>query len=212
MAITHADMLVRAVEPALIHLGREAFDSVPRIITSHGTGSGVVWSPDGLVVTNSHVVAHGPIRAAFPGYDPGYDPVDAQLVANDPSVDLALLRLDIATLGASGPLKPIPREAPPVVAGRLVVAVGNPLGLRRVLTLGIVVAANAHPVLPGDADHGGLIQTDVTLAPGNSGGALLDSRGRLVGINTLVMGRASFAIPVTLVESFVETALRATYV
>ena len=192
-----ADLLLRSIEPALIDLGADAFDSVPRIVTPRGSGSGVVWSAEGLIVTNRHVVATGPVRVATPDGASH----EAQIIAQDAGRDLALLKVNGESV-----LRPIRRGAPPVTTGRLVVAVGNPLGLQRVLTLGIVVAGNAQAA-PGDDDQPALIQTDVTLAPGNSGGALLDSNGRLIGINTLVMGSASFAIPISAVESFVASSL-----
>src|SRR5580692_11255071 len=144
-------------------------------------GSAVVFTADGFLLTNAHVVGHSSGGTA-----------PFQVVGADPLSDLAVLRAtgetpDPAELG----------EADGLVVGQLVVAVGNPLGLSGTVTAGVVSALGRS--LPA-GEHGvieDVIQTDAALNPGNSGGALADSRARVVGINTAVAGiGVGLAVPV----------------
>ena len=147
-----------------------------------GIGSGVVIADDGLVLTNSHVVAGAKrVRLAFAG-DGG---ADAQVIGNDPDTDLALLRTELpagtpsAVLGNSKTLS----------RGQLVVAIGNPLGFESTVTAGVVSALGRSLRSRSGRLIDDVIQTDAALNPGNSGGPLVATTGEVVGINTaMIMG------------------------
>ncbi len=155
-------------------------------------GSGVIVSPDGWVLTNNHVVERG---ARFRvGLLDGRELL-AKVVGTDPSSDLAVLRIDTkeklpyATMGSSDGL----------LIGETVIAIGNPFGLSHTVTTGVVSAVH-RSFKAGDRMLFDFIQTDASINPGNSGGALLDIEGRLVGVNTAILGERSagigFAIPI----------------
>ncbi len=155
-------------------------------------GSGVIVSPDGYVLTNAHVVERG---ARFRvGLLDGREFL-AKVVGSDPASDLAVLRLDakvrlpFATTGRSDGL----------LTGETVIAIGNPFGLSHTVTTGVVSAVH-RTFKTGERTLFDFIQTDASINPGNSGGALLDIDGRLVGVNTAILGDRNagigFAIPI----------------
>jgi S1-C subfamily serine protease len=155
-------------------------------------GSGVIVSPDGYVLTNNHVVERG---ARFRvGLLDGRELI-AKVIGTDPSSDLAVLKLEtrerlpFAQMGRSDDL----------LIGETVIAIGNPFGLSHTVTTGVVSAVN-RSFKAGDRTLFDFVQTDASINPGNSGGALLDIEGRLVGINTAILGDRSagigFAIPI----------------
>lgn len=168
-----------------------------------GSGSGVILAPDGYVLTNDHVV-HGAER--LEAVLPDGQSFDAEIVGEDPDTDLALLRiatsgLPAARLGDSDALK----------VGQLVVAIGNPLGLQATVTAGVVSALRRTLRGVGGRLIEDVVQTDAALNPGNSGGALVDSRGRVVGITTAIIAGAQgicFAVPVNTAKWVVPELLR----
>lgn len=166
-----------------------------------GTGSGVVVAPTGQVVTNYHVVADaGRVEVRFSNGRR----LPARVIGTDPTRDLALLQveaqgLESAQLGDADQLR----------VGQLVIAIGNPFGLGPTVTTGVVSAL--HRNLPGNAPMRDLIQTDASINPGNSGGPLVNARGEVVGINTMMIAGAQglgFAVPAWAVKAFLARFAR----
>ncbi|HET6932211.1 MAG TPA: trypsin-like peptidase domain-containing protein [Candidatus Acidoferrum sp.] len=156
-----------------------------------GSGSGVIWSDDGLIITNAHVV-RGP-RAKISLWD-GRE-FSGEVTAKDSRRDLAALRIN-----ATGLASVTSRDSSEVRAGEIALAVGNPLGFLGALTTGVVHGVGPLPRL-GTRNW---VQSDVRLAPGNSGGPLTDAQGRVIGINSMVAGRLALAIPSNDVRRFLQ--------
>ena len=164
-------------------------------------GSGVIISADGEVMTNWHVVDHAvEVRAllndgrAFP----------VEIIGSDKDTDLALVRLKLPAGETVAPLE-IADDATPLQEGDFVMALGAPWGLNRSVSLGIVSCARRF--LPETSEYNTWIQTDAAISPGNSGGPLVDTHGRIVGINTrgsLIGGNTGFAVPANMVRLLAE--------
>jgi serine protease Do len=166
-----------------------------------GRGAGVVWRGDGLIVTSAHVLGPAAInrdatrlttRSLSVTLSDGRV-LPAVLVGRDPSHDLAALRVEArdltaARIGDSDRIRP----------GQLVLAVGNPFGLDRALTLGVVHAVDA----AGRSPDRRWIQADVRLAPGNSGGPLATAGGLVIGVSSMISAGVALAIPSRVVEGF----------
>lgn len=172
---------VKAVEPAVVS------------VNPGRGGSGVIIREDGIILTNNHVVGRGPVSVKLANGDR----LTAKVLGRDEGLDLAVIqvprrRLPVAHRGDSDRLQP----------GQTAIAVGDPLGFERTVTRGVVSATHRQI----DEDRPGMenmIQTDAAINPGNSGGPLIDSSGRVIGINTLIIaGRGGsprglgFAIPI----------------
>jgi S1-C subfamily serine protease len=188
-AYSHAVVsVVDGVGPSVVSVGAQ---SRTRPGQAASAGSGVVISSDGYVLTNSHVVHEA--TALEVSLTDGRR-FTASLVGEDPATDLALVQIDApalpaARLGQSARLR----------VGQLVIAIGNPFGFQSTVSAGVVSAIGRSLRSTTGRLIDGIIQTDVALNPGNSGGPLVDSRGRVVGINTAVFAMAqgiSFAVPI----------------
>jgi 2-alkenal reductase len=203
-------------ERAVIALFQRAAPSVAYIFTitaredllghrqvSGGAGSGFIWDSGGHIVTNYHVV-EGADRVAV-ALDAG-EPLAARVVGTAPNYDLAVLQLNQRRndlppiqLGTSADLK----------VGQWVFAIGNPFGLTRTMTTGVISALDRHLPTDNGREIANVVQTDAAINPGNSGGPLLDSAGRLIGMNTAIVSGSGasagvgFAIPVDTINRVV---------
>ncbi|HEU4610512.1 MAG TPA: trypsin-like peptidase domain-containing protein [Kofleriaceae bacterium] len=163
-----------------------------------GAGSGFVVTPDGYVMTNSHVVASA---RSIKVRTPAGEIVDGRVVGDDPATDLALIRVDasaLATAAGSVPYLAIDGTLAPRV-GQLAVAIGNPLGFESTVSTGVVSALGRSLRGRGNRLIDGVVQHTAPLNPGNSGGPLLDTAGRVIGVNTAIIARSQsigFAIAV----------------
>ncbi len=190
--------------------GRQPQQQQPAQETLYSTGSGVIITQDGYIITNNHVVADAArLTVTLPGAD---DEIDAKLVGRDANTDLAVLKIDRSGLPAA-PLG----DSRQLRVGELAIAIGNPLGseLAGTVTVGVISA------LDRKIEHEGqtftMIQTDAAISPGNSGGALINSRGEVIGINTMKSSGSGsdasvegigFAIPISDAMPIVEELIQ----
>lgn len=168
-----------------------------------GSGSGFIWDEAGHVVTNYHVIRGGEHYAVMLHDQSVYR---AKLVGAEPSKDLAVLKID----ARAGTLTPLALgTSHDLVVGQKVFAIGNPFGLDQTLTTGIISGLGREIDGPDGRPIQDVIQTDAAINPGNSGGPLLDSAGRLIGVNTAIVSPSGayagvgFAVPVDTVNSIV---------
>ena len=179
--------LVEQVMPSLVIVRGHRF----------GAGAGIVWDANGLVLTNNHVVGRRTPIVVLQD-DREYE---SRLIARDPDVDLALLSIDVSGLKPLMPASVSPR------VGEMVFAFGHPWGQRNTVTRGIVSAlVHAHnrrgEKLP-------VVRSDTPLAPGNSGGPLVNAKGEVVGINAMIVGGdQSVSIAASVANDFVKKATR----
>ncbi len=196
-----AVMLGSDVSEALIDLAANVRRSIVLVRSGrHGAGSGIIWHSDGTIITNYHVVARHTSAHVTLSND---RELRANVLAVDPSLDLAVLKIAATDL----PAAPAGLSTD-VRIGQLVMAIGNPWGRRGVATLGII-SALGEVQAPWRKEPSEYIRSDVMLAPGNSGGALLDMQGKVIGINAMIFGGdLSVAIPSDTATQFLALAER----
>jgi len=205
--------LFQAASPSVVHVANMAFmqDRWTRNVFAmpRGTGSGFVWDAQGYVVTNEHVVRGGD---AFVVTLADNTALKAWLVGVDPDHDLAVLRVEDPPAGGLPPLAI--GTSDDLRVGQSVFAIGNPFGLDQTLTTGVISGLGREIRADTGRRIDGVIQTDAAINPGNSGGPLLDSAGRVIGINTAIAGPAGqssgvgFAVPVDTVNALVPVLIR----
>jgi putative serine protease PepD len=165
---------VAKVEPSVVYVE----------ITGIGSGSGVIYTDSGYIITNAHVADAGPnlsVTVSRGGSSEG-DSYPATLVGSNPDEDIAVIRIS-----ASGLVPADFGDSSKLAVGEDVLAIGNPLGLGSSVSKGIVSALNRDVPVGDSSTMTGLIQTDAPINPGNSGGALVDMQGHVIGITTLTL-------------------------
>lgn len=204
--------LFKSASPSVVHIttleyARDYF-SLDVMQIPRGTGSGFVWDEQGRIVTNYHVI-QGANAATITLHD--QSTWKASLVGAFPDRDLAVLQID----APRDKLTPIPvGTSRDLVVGQRVYAIGNPFGLDQTLTIGIISALDREIESVTQRKIRGVIQTDAAINPGNSGGPLLDSAGRLIGVNTSIYSPSGasagigFAIPVDEINRIAPRLIR----
>jgi putative serine protease PepD len=184
---------------------RAASPAVVSVRTGGGQGTGFLTGRDGTIVTNAHVV--GSARSAQVTFGDDGRSLSARIVGTDPSTDLAVLRVDAS---AVRDVEPLPlADSQSVQVGDEAVAIGNPFGLDRTATAGIVSALEREITAPNGFSIDEVIQTDAPINPGNSGGPLLNTRGQVIGVNSQIASSGGgnvgigFAVPSNTVREIV---------
>ena len=204
--------VVRETAPAVVNIAargvqqyRDPFWGIPGQRQTGSVGSGVIVRPNGVVVTNNHVIeGMQEIRVTLNDRRE----FSARVVLADPRSDIAVLQLE--NVNERLPTLNLDAQEEQQV-GDLVLAIGNPFGVGQTVTNGIISALNRTET--GISDSGSFIQTDAAINPGNSGGALVDMDGDLIGINTAIFSRSGsssgvgFAVPATMVKRVVDSAV-----
>jgi S1-C subfamily serine protease len=212
----HTVRLFEAASPAIVNVDvtRRRVDPWSRrsVDVPAGSGSGFLWDDAGHVVTNFHVIRRA--SGATITFD-DQTQLDAELVGTSPDHDLAVLKVDLAQLPANADAPAVVRSGLPIGrsgslrVGQSVYAIGNPFGLDHTLTTGVVSALDREIQSLTGRTLDGVVQTDAAINPGNSGGPLLDSAGRVVGVNTMIFSPSGasagvgFAIPIDTVRRVV---------
>jgi len=189
------------VAPAVVNIRiiQFTYDSFFRVVPREGQGSGVIFSKEGYILTNEHVIHEArEINVVLPD---GKE-FKGKLIGSDPSVDLAVVKvtaknLPLAKLGNSDKLRP----------GEFCIAIGNPFGLQNTLTFGVISAMGRDIGAAPEEILENLIQTQAPINPGNSGGPLINLEGEVIGINTAIIPYAQgigFAIPINTAKEIID--------
>jgi S1-C subfamily serine protease len=201
--VTTDSDLLDAYSRAVTAAAARVAPAVVNVEIAHGSGSGFVFTPDGLILTNSHVV--GDARHVYVTTLAG-DRLRADVIGTDPDTDLAVLRV------SSPPLAAVAfGDSQALIPGQLVIAIGNPFGFQHTVTAGVVSALGRALRARTGRLIENLIQTDAALNPGNSGGPLVSSQGVVVGVNTAIIrgGQGiAFAVPISTAQDVVSALLR----
>jgi putative serine protease PepD len=201
----------RTLSPGVvfIHSTSYARDFFGFVEPQEGSGSGSILDQQGNILTNYHVIAGAQKLSVSLGGKKDYPAV---VVGGDPDTDLAVIRL---TEKPAGPLTVVPMgDSDKLVVGQKVLAIGNPFGLDRTLTTGVISGLQRPIRARNNRLIEGAIQTDASINPGNSGGPLLDSRGRMIGINSQILSPSGssagvgFAVPVSIAKRVVPQLLQ----
>ncbi|MEK6796797.1 MAG: trypsin-like peptidase domain-containing protein [Spirochaetota bacterium] len=193
-AYSHA--VIRAVDrvgPSVVHVIIKNGERIPppEDNSEGGSGSGFIFTPDGFIITNSHVV-HG--ANAIDALLPSGERHEAEIIGDDPHSDIAVIRIHGASALPYAPLG----DSRKLRVGQLVIAIGNPYGFQSTVTAGVISALGRSFRSRSGRLIDNIIQTDASLNPGNSGGPLVTSHGEVIGVNTAIISAAQgicFAIP-----------------
>jgi S1-C subfamily serine protease len=201
----------RALSPGVVFIQSTSYarDFFGFVEPQQGSGSGSILDQQGNILTNYHVIADAQKLTVSLGGSKNYP---ATVVGRDPDTDLAVIRL---TQKPPGPLTVVPMgDSDKLVVGQKVLAIGNPFGLDRTLTTGVISGLQRPIRARNNRLIEGAIQTDASINPGNSGGPLLDSRGRMIGINSQILSPSGssagvgFAVPVSIAKRVVPQLLQ----
>jgi serine protease Do/serine protease DegQ len=217
VVLSYADAL-ETIRPAVVSVysSKLVRQQVPEILRMYGVkggeqkqrglGSGVIISADGIIITNNHVIDEADEVKVLLNDEREFT---ARVIGTDPKTDVAVIKIEAENLPAA-----ILADSDKLRVGDVVFAIGNPLGVGQTVTMGIISATGRRVGILQDVDgYEDFIQTDAAINQGNSGGALIDARGRLVGINSAIISNSQgnigigFAIPVNLASSIMHSLI-----
>jgi S1-C subfamily serine protease len=205
--------IFQRTSPSVVFINTQALQRNPFTfdvsLVPQGSGSGFVWDATGIIVTNNHVIENARQIEIVLG---DKTVLRARVIGTDPSVDIAVLKVEAPT---GRRLTPLPlADSARLLVGQKVLAIGNPFGLDRTLTTGVVSALGREIDAPNKRKIRDVIQTDAPINPGNSGGPLLDSSGKVIGVNTMIYSPSGasagigFAVPVNTVKRVVPDIVK----
>ena len=198
----------RRMAPAVVFVTNKQRNRWTNRISAAGSGTGFIWDDKGHIVTNFHVVDKG---RSFEVTLFNGETVPAKFVGGDPHKDIAVLKIEppkkLQTIS-------LPSASSKVDVGQKAIAIGNPFGFDHTLTIGVISAIGRNMVGFGKVTIRDMLQTDAAINPGNSGGPLLDSRGQLIGMNTMIHSKSGgsagigFAVPVSAIRRVVPDVIQ----